>query len=351
MEPIRLLTTLFPTPREVMLSKLTGNKASQTLGAKNVAQAVMVNLVNRSPDYMKRANLDAEFLTQLGAYSQAGAVGAGAGAALTKLQQFGGMLKGEDNMHAIARSSQRVRVGDGSVVEAHGYGDVVAGNNAFVTGGDGGNSITVGDKSAAVGGRGKDVILGGDNAMVRAGEGNDVVMVDHGSVVAGDEGDDGITVGANSIVDGGDGRDTITADHGSQIQGGAGDDRITLTRGRDFIAAEEIAQVDGGTGDDSIQLDRVVADITYRRGDGTDTLGGDLGGSTLILKDYRESDVTHKLTFDGRQMKLELTFANSLRDKITVTGIQLEKNQNFVIQYRGGAETRLDGLMERLLQA
>lgn len=349
MDAIRMLTTLFPTPREVLLSKLAGAKTQSTLPAADIAQSVMLTAASRDPNYVKRANLDADLLSQLGAYTQAGAIGAGAGASLTKLQKFAGMLHGDDNVHAIARSSQRVRVGDNSVVEAKGNGDVVAGDNAFVTGGDGSNTIRVGDKGVVVGGRARDNLYAGDHAMVRAGENHDIVMVGDGSVVSGDDGRDTVVVGSMSVVDGGADDDTLTASSGSEMAGGAGNDSITLTRSRNLADVNALGKVTGGQGRDTILLDRADADIVFNRGDGVDTVGGTIGGSTLLLKDARPGEVRVSLAYaTGGRFDLVMKVGSN-GDQITIKNAHLPENGTFMVAFRGGQELTLSELVTEAL--
>lgn len=335
MLPIDMLSSLFPTNREILISRLSGN--SETVqSAADFGPAVILGAARRDTAWLTTANVSDSTLTRFGLYTQTGGTATEA-ANLKKVSAFWGPISQEDKVHVTARSGQSVTVGDGSVVEASGVGRVLAGDDATILGGDLGNSIFMGDRSVARGGDSVDYITGGDNAAARGGEGGDVISLGDGAVASGDDGADSLTVGALSMADGGDGDDTIQAGAGGQILGGAGDDSISVTLETDQTATTSRSTVEGGSGDDVIIIDGTNADITFNAGDGSDVVGGDLAGSSLTFADYLATGAQvarDSSTYStAGQYDLVFTFTGSTD---TVRVLRADQNTGLTISFAGG---------------
>lgn len=157
-----------------------------------------------------------------------------------------------------------------------------------IAGGDGANTIILGDAAAyAFGGEGDDTILAGEGAAALfGGLGQDTLTASATDVwIDGGEGDDTITGGGgDDTLWGGahsEGGNTVQDD--DVIDGGAGDDEISGGYGADILL--------GGDGDDVIDhLGRVEeeyavpgSDFAWHIDGGADLLDGGDGNDTLIM--------------------------------------------------------------------
>ncbi|MGC2856128.1 calcium-binding protein [Novispirillum sp. DQ9] len=347
MDPVSMLKTLFPGRYETLASsKATTGSASNVLSASLFGPSVILGGVLRSPEVMQSVGTDPNVVKQFG-YIGTGSGSSADTSSLTRAKSAGLTVSGGDDSYAKASYGQGVSVGDRSVVEASGRVNVKAGDNSTVlVSGSAGSQVTVGKASVVIGGDGRDYITGDDNAAVRGGDGGDFIMVGAGSVVSGDDGDDTIYAGALSILDGGQGDDRLEAGVGSTLTGGAGDDILSIVgapadKPLDYTASS----VKGGAGNDTISITRAAVDIDYARGDGDDIIKGDLGLSTLNLKDARYADVSlTKVTTGNGNEDLVISFANS-DDTITIKNANLAGNGDFRVMFRGGTEMTLSELM------
>lgn len=342
-----MLKTLFPGRYEWQ-GPVTGKSAADNvLSASLFGPSVILGGALRSPEVLANRGTDPNVARQFGAFGGGGGGSSSSTSDLKKATNYGHSVIGEDNSHAVAGYGQAVRVGDGSVVEASGRASVEAGDNSTVLlSGSAGGFVTIGDASVAIGAEGNDFISGGTNAAARGGDGDDLIMVGDGSVVSADAGDDRVYAGVKSMVDGGAGDDKIEAGVGSTLMGGKGDDTLSIKgpaadQPVDYTASTVI----GGAGNDTIEITRAAVDMEYNRGDGDDIIKGDLGLSTLSLKDARYSDVTFtKVTTGGGNQDLIISFANS-DDTITIKNANLAENGEFLMTFRGGAEATLAEVM------
>ncbi len=158
-----------------------------------------------------------------------------------------------------------------------------------IAGGDGANTITLGDVPAyAFGGDGDDTITAGEGAAALfGGAGDDTLTAsDTAAWADGGDGDDLITGGAgdDTLWGGAHGAGDDPAQDDDTIDGGAGDDVIAGGYGADTLL--------GGTGDDVIDhLGRVedeytitsASDFAWHIDNDADTLDGGAGNDTLIM--------------------------------------------------------------------
>lgn len=347
MDPISMLKTLFPGRYEWQ-GPINGKSASDSvLSATLFGPSVILSGALRSPEVLQNVGTDPAVARQFGAFGAGEGSGSSSDTKLTKARNQGYSVIGEDDSHALARWGQAVSVGDRSVVEASGRVNVSAGDKSTVlVSGNAGGFVAAGDASVMIGGDGSEYISGGTNAAIRGGGGDDMIMAGAGSVVSADDGNDKVYAGALSVVDGGLGDDQLEAGVGSTLHGGKGDDTLTINgpaadQPIDYTASTIV----GGVGNDTIEVKRAAADIVYNRGDGDDIIKGDLGLSSLTLKDARSSDVTlTKVTTGSGNQDLIIAFANS-DDTITIKNANLAENGEFFITFRGGAEAKLSELM------
>jgi len=115
---------------------------------------------------------------------------------------------------------------------------------ALINGGDGDDTINIGE-AEAYGGAGDDSISGGGNGWFAGGT---------STALFGDEGNDTIELTEDGRASGGAGDDTITAGGLSTITGGAGDDSLTV-RDNDGFYETILSSADGGAGDDSLAFE------------------------------------------------------------------------------------------------
>jgi serralysin len=103
----------------------------------------------------------------------------------------------------------------------------------------GNDTITVGENAYVLGGDGKDTIYaGGSLDIVRAGKGNDVIRGGAGEQdLFGDDGNDTISGGAgNDVLHGGKGKDKLFGDGGDDaLYGGPGTDTLSGGTGKNVI--------------------------------------------------------------------------------------------------------------------
>lgn len=350
MDPISMLKTLFPGRYEWTEPTNGSNAADNVLSASLFGPSVILSGALRSPEVLANRGTDPNVARQFGAFGTGDGSGSSSTSDLKKATNYGYSVIGEDDSHAVAGYGQAVHVGDRSVVEASGRANVEAGDNSTVlVSGSAGGFVTIGDASVAVGAEGNDFISGGTNAAVRGGDGDDMVMVGDGSVVTADKGDDRVYAGVKSIVDGGSGDDKIEAGVGSTLMGGSGNDTLSIKgpaadKPVDYTASTIV----GGAGNDTIEITRAAVDMEYNRGDGDDIIKGDLGLSSLNLKDARYSDVSFsKVTTGAGNEDLIISFANS-DDTITIKNANLAENGDFLMTFRGGAEATLSEVMAGL---
>lgn len=225
--------------------------------------------------------------------------------------------------------SNRISGGDGNDT-------IVVGQGSNIVHGDAGDDLirAIDGADTLYGDDGSDVILDtGGNNFIDGGAGNDTIVAYAGNDhLLGGDGHDVINdIGGNNVIDGGAGHDTIvSADGADQIFGGDDDDTITDIGGDNVI--------DGGSGNDRIVVltgnnlimagagvdivlsgdgqDRIYAgvdlDIVYA-GAGNDEIYGEAGMDTLIggadddLLEGGESDDV--LIGDGLDLLDELVLA------------------------------------------
>ncbi|OIP83120.1 MAG: hypothetical protein AUK37_07970 [Rhodobacterales bacterium CG2_30_65_12] len=157
-----------------------------------------------------------------------------------------------------------------------------------IAGGDGANTITLGDDSAyAFGGAGDDTITAGEGAAALSGGAGDDALTasDTAAWADGGTGDDTITggAGADTLLGGAHNADSATVQDDDRIDGGAGDDHIAGGYGADVLI--------GGDGNDVIDhLGRVEQDyhtaqheFAWHIDNDADTLDGGSGNDTLIM--------------------------------------------------------------------
>ncbi|MEP1442921.1 MAG: hypothetical protein ABJK39_07915 [Hyphomicrobiales bacterium] len=170
-----------------------------------------------------------------------------------------------------------------------------AGSEGVILGGDGDDSVSLGN--AAIGGDGAGRVDGGDGA--------DSIAIDNGEVgsyvgssgqILGGDGGDTISISdtnvgdeGNATVDGGEGDDAIALENGSsigfeatasgQVLGGAGSDTIAITGSS--VGEEGSATVSGGADGDSITIDGMSA-VGFMAG-GSGQVLGDGGDDTIAV--------------------------------------------------------------------
>lgn len=157
-----------------------------------------------------------------------------------------------------------------------------------IAGGDGSNTITLGDAAAyAFGGAGDDTIVAGEGAAALfGGTGQDTLTAsDTGTWIDGGEGDDSITGGGgdDTLWGGAHSAGDDTVQDNDLIDGGAGDDEISGGYGADILI--------GGEGDDVVDhLGRVEEEyavpgsyFAWHIDNSADVLDGGEGNDTLIM--------------------------------------------------------------------
>lgn len=331
MDPIYLLKNTFPVLGDNLLQTVYGG--NQVRSASEVGPSVIQAAAARDPS---RNSSDAEFLDQMSSYRQVQEQ-----AQLRELTASYGVLSGGDSVHAIAQSDQAVRVGDDSVVDVSGRGDVIVGSDSTVNGGRISNTVHLGDRSLAVGGRGRDVFFGADNVVGRGGYGRDIMVFGDGSMASGDMEDDQLRAGRLSILDGGRGNDRLTAGAGSTISGGDDDDVIKIQGESEAGPDRVVGTIEGGRGDDAITVDNTAADIVFRAGDGSDIVYGDLGYSNIVFKDYRHTDVEYQ-----RQGQSLVIQALGTYDSVTIYHAASAADAGLVVSFRGGESLSLSDILE-----
>lgn len=141
---------------------------------------------------------------------------------------------------------------------------------------------------------GKDTIYGGENIDFMYG-GND----------------DDILLGRNgtNIMFGEDGNDTIEdGEHSSYLNGGTGNDILKGAGGNDVL--------DGGSGDDFLNGERGDDTYIFAKGYDTDTIAASVGHDTIVIHDYRVSDMNN---IREANRDLTINFGKDTDDKIIIT--------------------------------
>ncbi|MBR5684101.1 MAG: calcium-binding protein [Ruminococcus sp.] len=140
---------------------------------------------------------------------------------------------------------------------------------------------------------GKDTIYGGENIDFMYG-GND----------------DDILLGRNgtNIMFGEDGNDTIEdGEHSSYLNGGTGNDILKGAGGNDVL--------DGGSGDDFLNGERGDDTYIFAKGYDTDTIAASVGHDTIVIHDYRVSDMNN---IREANRDLTINFGKDTGDKIII---------------------------------
>jgi Ca2+-binding RTX toxin-like protein len=172
-----------------------------------------------------------------------------------------------------------------------------ASGNAFLQGGDGGNTLVGGSgNDTLVAGKGNDSLVGGSgNNMILGGDGHDVLRAGSGNdQIFGGAGDSSIFGGAgNDSIYGGSGNDTIHGGSGVYfIDGGSGNDVIYGDAGHAPVTIDGVLTypvIHGGTGNTVIYGGAAPSQIfgdggsdTIYGGSGNDTLHAGTGGGNVI---------------------------------------------------------------------
>ncbi len=226
-----------------------------------------------------------------------------------------------------------VTTGDGGDrIKMQNYGTVNAGGgnnsistyaNAKITTGDGHDRVETYGGSYVDTGDGDDYIYGYDHLTVYAGAGNDEIRAyDHAFVDAG-HGDDLVITYGHSTISGGAGNDTIIVSEWSAREDQIGHANIDGGEGDDYIQTGKNSTVIGGTGNDVISLTGAGSTLIFNKGDGHDRIMS-RDDFTVNLSGYGKDDVTvsiegndYVVTFKGSDDALTLDISSGAVARLT----------------------------------
>ena len=175
------------------------------------------------------------------------------------------------------------------------------GNNVYISGGDGNDSIQSSNSASNVtvhGGDGSDrITVNGSDALIYGENGDDVISKDgENATIYGDAGSDHIySYGSKNSIYGGSDNDYVYSSGNTNgfVDGGTGNDTIQVWYGNNLT-------INGGKGNDQISLSSGAACvIQYASGDGKDTVIGFNDNDTLKISggSYTRSTVGSDVVF------------------------------------------------------